>query len=106
VLSLSVSGAAAARTRPSCAEGGVLGVLPGHDWHHSRRPNREADTWGIGEPLIGRFLIYDALRMKVRELKLRRIRLPGLRNASTVTKLNRLRTVLPAFTPAARSRSK
>ncbi len=27
---------------------------------------------GIGEPLIGRFLIYDALKMKFRELKLRR----------------------------------
>ena len=27
---------------------------------------------GIGEPLVGRFLIYDALRMRFRELKLRR----------------------------------
>ena len=56
---------------PSCAEGGVLGVLPG--------------TVGLmqatevvkliieeGKPLIGRVLLYDAMEMKFRELKLRR----------------------------------
>src|SRR5256884_3687045 len=56
---------------PSCAEGGVLGVLPG-----SIGVIQATETvkliMGIGEPLIGRFLIYDALRMRFRELKLRK----------------------------------
>jgi adenylyltransferase/sulfurtransferase len=56
---------------PSCAEGGVLGVLPGMIGIVQATETVKL-IMGIGEPLIGRFLIYDALRMKFRELKLRK----------------------------------
>ena len=56
---------------PSCAEGGVLGVLPGIIGVIQATEAIKV-ILGIGEPLIGRFLIYDALRMKFRELKLRK----------------------------------
>ena len=56
---------------PSCAEGGVLGVLPGIIGVIQATETIKL-MLGIGEPLIGRFLIYDALRMRFRELKLRR----------------------------------
>jgi sulfur-carrier protein adenylyltransferase/sulfurtransferase len=56
---------------PSCAEGGVLGVLPGIIGVIQATESVKLLT-GIGEPLIGRFLIYDALRMHFRELKLRK----------------------------------
>jgi adenylyltransferase/sulfurtransferase len=56
---------------PSCAEGGVLGILPGII---GVIQGTEAIKLilGLGEPLIGRFLIYDALKMRFRELKLRK----------------------------------
>ncbi len=56
---------------PSCAEGGVLGVLPGIIGVIQATEAIKLII-GIGEPLIGRFLIYDALRMKFRELRLRK----------------------------------
>ena len=56
---------------PSCAEGGVLGVLPGIIGTIQATEAVKL-IMGIGEPLIGRFLIYDALRMKFRELKLKK----------------------------------
>ena len=56
---------------PSCAEGGVLGVLPGIIGVIQATEAIKLVT-GIGEPLIGRFLIYDALRMRFRELKLKK----------------------------------
>jgi len=56
---------------PSCAEGGVLGVLPGVIGVIQATESIKLLS-GIGQPLIGRFLIYDALNMKFRELKLRR----------------------------------
>ena len=56
---------------PSCAEGGVLGVLPGIVGTIQATEAIKL-ILGVGEPLIGRFLIYDALRMRFRELKLRR----------------------------------
>jgi adenylyltransferase/sulfurtransferase len=56
---------------PSCAEGGVLGVLPGIIGVIQATETVKL-IMGIGEPLVGRFLIYDALRMKFRELKLRK----------------------------------
>jgi adenylyltransferase/sulfurtransferase len=56
---------------PSCAEGGVLGVLPGIIGVIQATETVKL-ILGIGEPLIGRFLIYDALRMRMRELKLRK----------------------------------
>src|SRR5215212_9144019 len=56
---------------PSCAEGGVLGVLPGIIGVIQATETIKL-ILGVGEPLIGRFLIFDALRMKFRELKLRK----------------------------------
>jgi adenylyltransferase/sulfurtransferase len=56
---------------PSCAEGGVLGVLPGIIGVIQATEAIKV-ILGIGEPLIGRFLIYDALKMRFRELKLRK----------------------------------
>ncbi|MGE0705672.1 MAG: molybdopterin-synthase adenylyltransferase MoeB [Vicinamibacterales bacterium] len=72
---------------PSCAEGGVLGVLPGIIGVIQATEALKLIT-GIGEPLIGRFLIYDALRMRFRELKLRRDpECPVCGDHPTVTKL-------------------
>lgn len=56
---------------PSCAEGGVLGVLPGVIGTIQATEAIKLLT-GIGEPLIGRLLLYDALALRFRELKLRR----------------------------------
>jgi adenylyltransferase/sulfurtransferase len=56
---------------PSCAEGGVFGVLPGIIGVIQATETIKL-VLGVGEPLIGRFLIYDALRMRFRELKLRK----------------------------------
>jgi len=56
---------------PSCAEGGVLGVLPGIIGVIQATEALKL-IMNVGEPLIGRFLIFDALRMKFRELKLRK----------------------------------
>ena len=56
---------------PSCAEGGVLGILPGVVGTIQATETVKL-VMGVGEPLIGRFLVYDALRMRFRELKLRR----------------------------------
>ena len=56
---------------PSCAEGGVLGVLPG-----LLGLMQAAETvklvLGIGEPLVGRLVLVDALSMRFRELTLRK----------------------------------
>ena len=56
---------------PSCAEGGVLGVLPGMI---GIMQSIEAIKliMGIGDPLIGRLVHFDALKMKFKEYKLRR----------------------------------
>ena len=56
---------------PSCAEGGVLGILPGVVGTIQATEAVKLII-GVGEPLINRFMIYDALRMKFRELKLRK----------------------------------
>jgi adenylyltransferase/sulfurtransferase len=56
---------------PSCAEGGVLGVLPGMIGTIQATETIKL-LLGVGEPLIGRFVIFDALKMKFRELKLRK----------------------------------
>jgi len=56
---------------PSCAEGGVLGVLPGIIGVIQATEAIKL-ILGAGEPLIGRFLIYGALKMRFRELKLRK----------------------------------
>ena len=56
---------------PSCAEGGVLGVLPGVIGTIQATEAIKLIT-GIGETLVGRLMLYDALAMRFRELKLRR----------------------------------
>ena len=56
---------------PSCAEGGVLGVLPGIIG--SLQANEALKlALGIGEPLVGRLLLFDALASEFNEVKLRR----------------------------------
>jgi adenylyltransferase/sulfurtransferase len=56
---------------PSCAEGGVLGVLPGHIGTIQATEGIKL-LLGIGEPLIGRLLLIDALTMQHRTVKLRK----------------------------------
>jgi sulfur-carrier protein adenylyltransferase/sulfurtransferase len=58
---------------PSCAEGGVIGVLPGII---GTMQALEAIKWvaGVGDPLVGRLVLFDALRLQWRELRLRRDR--------------------------------
>jgi sulfur-carrier protein adenylyltransferase/sulfurtransferase len=56
---------------PSCAEGGVLGILPGLVGVIQATEVIKL-ILGIGDPLIGRLLLVDALGMKFRELKLRK----------------------------------
>jgi sulfur-carrier protein adenylyltransferase/sulfurtransferase len=56
---------------PSCAEGGVLGVLPGIIGIIQATEAIKL-ILGTGQPLVGRLLLYDALQMRFRELKLRR----------------------------------
>jgi len=54
---------------PSCAEGGVLGVLPGIIGSIQAMETIKLIV-GAGEPLIGRLLLFDALKLQFRELKL------------------------------------
>ncbi|HEY5920162.1 MAG TPA: molybdopterin-synthase adenylyltransferase MoeB [Kofleriaceae bacterium] len=56
---------------PSCAEGGVLGVLPGI-MGVLQATEAIKLILNLGDSLAGRLLVYDALRTKFRELKLRR----------------------------------
>lgn len=56
---------------PSCAEGGVLGVLPGLIALIQATETLKLLA-GIGEPLIGRLLQYDALEMSFQEFRLRK----------------------------------
>jgi adenylyltransferase/sulfurtransferase len=55
---------------PSCAEGGVLGVLPGIVGSIQAMETIKL-ILGTGEPLVGRLLLFDALAMRFRELKLK-----------------------------------
>jgi adenylyltransferase/sulfurtransferase len=56
---------------PNCAEAGVLGVLPGIIGMIQATEAIKL-TLGTGEPLVGRLLHYDALKMKFREFNLKR----------------------------------
>ena len=54
---------------PSCAEGGVLGVLPGIIGSIQAMETIKL-ILGAGEPLIGRLVLFDALKLQFRELRL------------------------------------
>ena len=56
---------------PSCAEGGVLGVLPGIVGVIQATEVVKL-ILDAGDPLVGRMLVYDAMDMKFRVLKMRR----------------------------------
>jgi len=56
---------------PSCAEGGVLGVLPGIIGSIQAMETIKL-ILGNGQPLVGRLLLFDALAMNFRELRLRK----------------------------------
>jgi len=72
---------------PSCAEGGVLGILPGIIGLVQATEAVKL-ILGTGEPLVGRLMLYDALAMRFRELKLRRNpECPVCGDHPTVTKL-------------------
>jgi adenylyltransferase/sulfurtransferase len=87
---------------PSCAEGGVLGILPG-TIGLIQATEAVKLILGIGEPLVGRLLLYDALGMRFRELKLRRNpECPVCGDHPTVTKLidyKQFCGVMPAEVP-------
>jgi adenylyltransferase/sulfurtransferase len=72
---------------PSCAEGGVLGILPGTIGLIQATETVKL-ILGIGQPLVGRLLLYDALAMRFRELKLRKNpECPVCGDHPTITKL-------------------
>jgi adenylyltransferase/sulfurtransferase len=72
---------------PSCAEGGVLGILPGLVGVIQATETIKL-ILGQGDPLVGRLLLVDALGMKFRELKLRKNPdCPACGTHRTITKL-------------------
>jgi adenylyltransferase/sulfurtransferase len=72
---------------PSCAEGGVLGVLPGIVGSIQAAETLKLII-GRGESLVGRLLLFDALAMRFRELKLRKNpECPACGTHPTLTKL-------------------
>jgi len=72
---------------PSCAEGGVLGILPGMIGMVQATETVKLIT-GIGDPLIGRLMLYDALAMKWDEFRLRKDpACPVCGDSPTVTEL-------------------
>ncbi len=72
---------------PSCAEGGVLGVLPGIIGVMQAIEAIKLII-GIGEPLLGRLVHFDALKMKFREFKIRKDpKCPVCGDHPTVTEL-------------------
>jgi adenylyltransferase/sulfurtransferase len=72
---------------PSCAEGGVLGILPGLVGVIQATETIKL-ILGSGDPLIGRLLLIDALAMRFRELKLRKNpECPACGDHPTVTQL-------------------
>ena len=72
---------------PSCAEGGVLGILPG-TIGVMQATEAVKLILGKGEPLVGRLILFDALAMRFRELKLRKNpECPVCGDHPTITKL-------------------
>ncbi len=74
-----------AHLAPSCAEAGVLGILPGVVGTIQATEAIKL-VLGVGEPLVGRLLTYDSLKMQFRTLKLRRDKdCPVCGDAPTIT---------------------
>jgi molybdopterin/thiamine biosynthesis adenylyltransferase/rhodanese-related sulfurtransferase len=72
---------------PSCGEGGVLGVVPGVLGTLQATEAIKLVT-RLGEPLVGRLLLFDALEMRTRQVKVRRDpRCAACGDAPTVTTL-------------------
>jgi adenylyltransferase/sulfurtransferase len=72
---------------PSCAEGGVLGILPGLIGCIQATEAVKL-ILGKGRPLVGRLVLYDALEMTFREFKVRRNpKCPACGDHPTITKL-------------------
>jgi molybdopterin/thiamine biosynthesis adenylyltransferase/rhodanese-related sulfurtransferase len=72
---------------PSCAEGGVLGILPGLIGCVQATEAVKL-ILGRGRPLVGRLVLYDALEMTFREFKVRRNpKCPACGDHPTITKL-------------------
>jgi adenylyltransferase/sulfurtransferase len=72
---------------PSCAEGGVLGILPGLIGCIQATEAVKL-ILGKGSPLIGRLLLYDAMQMSFKEFKIRRNpKCPACGDHPTVSKL-------------------
>jgi adenylyltransferase/sulfurtransferase len=72
---------------PSCAEGGVLGILPGLIGCIQATEAVKL-ILGKGSPLIGRLLLYDALQMRFQEFKVRRnLNCPLCGDHPTITRL-------------------
>lgn len=75
-----------AHLAPSCSEAGVLGVLPGLVGTLQATEAIKI-VLGVGEPLVGRLLTYDSLKMKFGVLKLRRdVNCPVCGDHPTITK--------------------
>lgn len=90
---------------PNCAEAGVLGVLPGVIGTIQATEAIKVLT-GIGEPLVGRLLLYDALRMRFRQIALPRDpACPVCGDAPTIRELQAYDPVA-CETPAATAGSK
>jgi molybdopterin/thiamine biosynthesis adenylyltransferase/rhodanese-related sulfurtransferase len=71
---------------PNCAQAGVLGVLPGIIGTIQASEAIKL-ILGVGEPLVGRLLYFDALKMKFREFNLRRDpQCPVCGDSPTITK--------------------
>jgi sulfur-carrier protein adenylyltransferase/sulfurtransferase len=72
---------------PSCAEGGVLGILPGLIGCIQATEGIKL-LLGKGTPLVGRLLVYDALQMSFQEFKVRRnSRCPACGDRPAITQL-------------------
>ena len=79
---------------PNCAEGGVLGILPGLIGVVQATETVKL-LLGAGRPLIGRLLLYDALDMTFREMKVRKNpRCPICGPNPTITRPDRLPGIL------------
>ena len=81
---------------PSCAEAGVLGVLPGIVGSIQALEAIKL-LLDLGDPLIGRLLAYDALEQSFRAFKVpARPRVPGVRHQRGTDRDRRVRRALPA----------